>query len=344
MARRHWVFTLGVGLCGGLLSGCSHAHPRSVAASERAAAPPAREEVQGTEPPPAPAAPYAQFAPPGLKAKDTPSAEQGGTPRLPEEVPTPPAITIGPPTDLAPEGSPGNGLEPVVAAKAHENPALVEALRCFLEKRPEEAPCKLKDLDKTSQELLRSLLPVVAHLGAGKLEKASPQEIAELTDSLDRVLAPLRARAPLTIEALCFCQKIGTFGVYEPWPPEHRFRDGDLVEIYVQLKNFTSTLQPSPSGPGRHVIHLAGSAEICDEAGHKVWPHDIVFERRGSPVDESRTPRHDYFERYRFYVPKEIPPGTYFLRVRVEDRGTQPPRVVCGSLDFRITNAPTPSP
>jgi len=112
----------------------------------------------------------------------------------------------------------------------------------------------------------------------------------------------------------------------------------------VQLKNFTSTPQPAPSGPGKHVIRLAGSAEICDEAGNKVWPHDIVFERRGSPVDESRTLRHDYFERYTFYVPHAIPPGVYVLRVRVEDRGTQPPRVVRGSLDFRITNAPAPSP
>lgn len=343
MARRHWVFTLGVGLCGGLLSGCSHAHPRSVTASGRAAAPPVRDEAPGIETTPAPAAPYAQFGPPGVKAKDTSAAEPGGAPRPPEDPPAPPAITIGPPTDLPPEGSPGTSLEPVVAEKARENPALVEALRCFLEKRPEEAPCKLKDLDEASQELLLGLLPVVARLGAGNLDKASPQDIAELIDGLDRVLAPLRARAPLTIEALCLCQKIGGFGVYEPWPPEHRFREGDPVHIYVQLKNFTTTPQPAPSGPGKHVIQLAGSAEICDEAGNRVWPHEIVFERRGPQTDESRTPRHDYCERYIFCVPK-VPPGVYVLRVRVEDRGTQPPRVVRGSLDFRVTNAPVPSP
>ena len=342
MTRRHWVFTLGVGLCGGLLSGCTHAHPRSVAASERVIATPGREEAQGIVA--APAAPYAQFGPPGLKTKDAPSAETAGAPRPPEDPPAPPAITIGPPTDLAPDGSAGTSLEPVVAAKAAENPALMEALRCFLEKRPEEALCKLKDLDKASQDLLVGLLPVVARLGAGNLDKATPQEIAELTDGLDRVLAPLRARAPLTMETICFCQKIGAFGVYEPLPPEHRFREGEPVQIYVQLRNFTSTTQPSPSGPGKHVIQLAGSAEIYDEAGNKVWPHDtLVFERRGAQADESRTLRHDYFERYTFIVPR-IPPGTYVLRVRVEDRGTQPPRVVRGSLDFRITNAPAPSP
>ncbi len=338
MARRHWVFTLGVGLCGGLLSGCTHAHPRSIAASERAGAPPEREEVRApAEGWPAPADPYAQFAPPDLKAQKAPPAALPPEDRL-----APPPVALGPPADLTPENPATANLEPVTAAKPVEDPALVAALRCFLDKRPEEALCKLKDLDKANRDVLLGLLPVAARLAEKSLNQTSPQEVAALIHRLDQALAPLHARAPLTIEKICFCQRIGNFGVYDPWPPEHRFREGDLVQIYVQMRNFTSTPQPSLSGPGKHVIHLVGSAEICDEAGKKVWPHTIPFNRKGPQTDESWALRHDYFETYTFYVPRRIPPGAYVLRVRVEDWGTQPPRTVNGTLDFRITNAPAP--
>jgi hypothetical protein len=328
------MLTLGVGLCGGLLSGCTHAHPRSVAASERAMPPLDREEarvpVAGV---PAPADPYAPFAPPELATKNAPR------PQPPEDRLLPPTVALGPPADLAPESPSGANLEPVVAAKTPEDPALLAALRCFLEKRPEEAVCKLKDLDTANREALLGLLPAAARLAEGSLNQASPQEIAALVDSLERVLAPLRARAPLTIEKICFCRWIGNFGVYEPWPPEHRFRFGDPVHIYVQLRNFASTRQPTSSGASKHLIQLVSSAEICDEAGNKVWPVTLVFERKGPQANESWTLRHDYFETYTFYAPK-LPPGAYVLRVQVEDHGTQPPRTVHESLDFRITNAP----
>jgi len=36
----------------------------------------------------------------------------------------------------------------------------------------------------------------------------------------------------------------------------------------------------------------------------------------------------------------DIPPGLYTLWIQVEDRGTNPPRTVRGSLDFHVTNLP----
>jgi hypothetical protein len=218
-------------------------------------------------------------------------------------------------------------------ARPREEPALVAALRCFLDKRPGDAMERLKGYDQTNQELLLVLLPMVARLSEGGLGKASPQEVNTLLESVNSVLVPLRARAPVTINKMCFCKEIRGFGDYEPLPDFHRFRPGDRVRIYVELQNCTSQPRTDASGQVRHVINLVSSAEIKDYRGNKVWPEDIVFQRQGA--NASLTLRHDYFDNYGFWVP-EIPPGSYTLWIQVEDRGTNPPRTVKGSLDFHV--------
>jgi hypothetical protein len=54
--------------------------------------------------------------------------------------------------------------------------------------------------------------------------------------------------------------------------------------------------------------------------------------------DVSRTPRHDYFNNYRFCVP-DMPPGQYTLWIQVEDMQTRD-RVARRWLDFPVTTVP----
>jgi hypothetical protein len=225
--------------------------------------------------------------------------------------------------------------ENVMAGRPADDPALVAALRCFLSKRPEEAIDRLKDLDKPNQDMLLVLLPLAARLTEGSLAKASAQEINALIEGLNGLLTPLRAQAPLTISKMCFCRSVNGFGKYDPWPDDHRFIRGDRALIYLELQNFASREMRLPSGQIRHVVQLVSSAEIRDFTGKKVWPGDIIFQRDGSDADASRTPRNDYCDGYGFWVP-DIQPGSYTLWIHVEDRGTNPPRIVQGSLDFHV--------
>ena len=77
-------------------------------------------------------------------------------------------------------------------------------------------------------------------------------------------------RAALDIEKICFCREIKTFGVYDPWPEDHAFqagvedRPGELVQVYVELRNFTSGTASFSMEPSHYASvkeELAGIVE-----------------------------------------------------------------------------------
>jgi hypothetical protein len=248
------------------------------------------------------------------------------------------SASLGGPEDYPPELAPTVLSEPVVASKPTEDSPLVAALRCFLNKHPEDAIERLKCFENANQEMLLGLLAMTVRLTEGSLSQANPKEVAVLIDGLNSLIVPLRTTAPLVIDKMCFCQWIGTFGVYEPLPAEHRFREGDKVQIYVELRNFASNEQMLPTGQVQHIIQLASGVEIMDyERKQTIWKGE--FQRRGPVADISRTRRNDYFDKYEFHVP-HIPPGSYVLRIQVEDQGTKPPRKAEKTLDFHLGNLP----
>ena len=176
------------------------------------------------------------------------------------------------------------------------------------------------------------MFSLAARLTEGRLQ---PQDITVVLEELNSVMAPLRCQAALTIDKLCFCQHIFTFGIYQPWPPDKHWRPGDYVSIYAEVRNFSSRKIERSPGDTVHVVELQSTAQIEDYAGNRVWPEEIVFQRK--KPDESRTPRQDYFDNYHFFVPN-LPPGAYKLWIQIEDVGTRPSRKARRSLDFYVTN------
>jgi hypothetical protein len=182
------------------------------------------------------------------------------------------------------------------------------------------------------------LLGVASRLGDRGPSAAPGSGFGEVVDELDRLLQPIRPRAPLQIAKMCFCTRIKTYGVYEPLSDRAQFRCDDQVQVYVELRNFITTAVKNSSGDPRHQIRMRSSYEIHDETRAVVFSD--TFHRDGEAADESRTPRHDYFENYTFLVPK-LKPGNYTLWIKVEDLGSDPPRSVKGSLDFYLTPFPS---
>jgi hypothetical protein len=223
----------------------------------------------------------------------------------------------------------------VVTAKPAQEAPLVSALRLCLEKEPTKAVAELRSYDKTNQEVLLCLLPVAARLAEGNLQDASARDVDTMLDELNSGMVPLRARAPLTIEKMCFCRRIDAFGVYQALPEDYRFRPNEVAQIYVEVRNFATQRKTNATEAPTYVIQLTSSAEILDYAGNRVTAQPLVFQRK--KPDESSTERHDYFESYRFCIP-DLPPGAYRLSIQVEDHGTRPPRRAHQSLDFRVTN------
>jgi hypothetical protein len=223
-------------------------------------------------------------------------------------------------TPRPPEAAPPPATPPV------KDPPLVAALRCYLDRRPADAVALLKGSGPLNQELLLGLLPLAARLAEGALAK---DDQAVLLDQLDSLLAPLRARAALALDRLCFCRGITMFGVYEPLPDDYVFQPGEYVHVYVEVRNFTSAKRPRPDGQADYVVELASAAEIRDVAGKRV-------ERLKVPPpgpNLSHAQRHDYFVGYHFCLP-ELPPGVYTLWLQVTDGPTG--RQARRSLDFHV--------
>jgi hypothetical protein len=222
---------------------------------------------------------------------------------------------------LDPKEMPGAGpvppIQPIVAEKPALKPEpLVEALRCVLENRPDEALVHLKGYDPSTQELFIRLLPPMALLSHKTIDKLSPAEIASLHEQLQSLVVALRPRTELTIGKMCFCEWIKSYGVYKPVADNHVFQaglpgqPGELVQLYVELQNFCSECRPP-----FHETRFSSYVEITDANGKWWWRHR--FDDRKQPL-RSLSELHDFFNNYSFHVP-HIPPGAYTLTIQVAD-------------------------
>ncbi len=324
MTRQVGSLALAVGLGALLASGC---------ASLWATNPPAVERVREPEP-------KGDAGPPGSSYNPLvtagPLAEPRQDPEFAKAVhhPEPPREPEPPPTPAEPP-PPAPQAVVTLEPKVEPDEPLLAALRCYLQKRPEEALELLQRYDKANQEMLLALLPLAVRLTEGTVDDAKPQELAALIDQLHSLSLPLRKRAPLRIAKMCFCREIQRFGRYEPLREDEALfqagcegRPGDQVQVYVEVRNFTSEQQ----GP-YNVTKLASNLEVRNYEGKAVWSYAFPDE-----PDTSRTPRQDYFINYRFHVPAELAPGPYTLWITVQDVLTNPPRPPTRrSLDFRVT-------
>jgi RNA polymerase sigma factor (sigma-70 family) len=138
----------------------------------------------------------------------------------------------------------------------------------------------------------------------------------------------------LVIDNACFCEKITSFGFYEPLPEGHVFRISqsedtrEMVRLYAEVRNFASELKN-----GYHVTRIASLLEIRDQKDVLVWSSSFGDEK---PI-RSRTMLHDFCKNYVFYLPNSLAAGTYTLVIRVTDQ-TRPeqPRVAKKALELRV--------
>jgi hypothetical protein len=372
MTWRDWMLTMGVGLCSSLLPACAGpltgARPlpaRMAASGESSHAVGALDATPGESAPytvaAAPSSPYHALPPMSpmqqvkpekqveqvkypassvsratLSPAQTPTDLDPGVPAVPTtQAPSAVELPATTPSPLQAEDPPGSAPLSSPEVKSAAEPALLTALRCFLENRPVEALTLLSHYDKANQELLLCLLPLAACLGEESLQKASPEEVSFIMDQLAGLQVALRPRTSLVIDKMCFCSQIKTFGAYDALPEDYRFHPGERALVYVELRDFSSEKRELAPGQVTYVTRLQSSAEILDYNKKKVWPQgsDRFMFRRDGP-DVSRTLRHDYFDNCRFAVP-DLPPGAYTLWIQVEDVPTK--RTVKRSLDFSVT-------
>lgn len=244
-----------------------------------------------------------------------------------------------------PARSPAQPAAPIVVQKQREYNHAVECLQLILEKRHEEAIQQLRGYDEATQGFLLEFLPAVAVFIQKPIGELTPQEIAGLYNHLSIVQAELRKRSELVISKMCYCKRVYGFGSYTTLPDNHAFlaaatdRPGELVQLYVELKNFASEREAGKDGD--FLTKLSCTLELRDARGEKVWSHAYD---RNETTQRRRTRLTDLHGNYSFYVPA-VPAGTYQLRLQIVDE-TLPGlrRVARKELDFRVTPVAGESP
>lgn len=216
---------------------------------------------------------------------------------------------------------------------------VADALHCILRGKHKEALGHLQGYDQATQELLLRILPLLAQIHEKGLDRLGPAEVAVLHEQLQSLLSTLRPRTELTIDKMCFCEWVKEYGVYKPLAEGHVFhasaphQPGDLVQLYAELRNFTSELRGD-----FFETRLASSVEIHDprdSTNTKLWYYRFDTKKE---LLRSRALLNDYFGNYNFHVP-HLPAGTYVLTLQIADE-TRPEqrRVARKSIEFRVTS------
>ncbi|TWT56961.1 hypothetical protein KOR42_03170 [Thalassoglobus neptunius] len=123
----------------------------------------------------------------------------------------------------------------------------------------------------------------------------------------------LEVTARLRLKNVLFCQRIDGFGNYETYLSD-RFRAGQRVLIYAEIKNFTSKM----TSDGEYSTRIRSLLEIYDSTtGNRVDANDFP-----STEDLSRTQRSDYYHSYRIDFPEHLSPGNYSLKITIVDEST----------------------
>ncbi len=190
-------------------------------------------------------------------------------------------------------------------------PELVAALRCFMDKRPDTALPHLNRYEPENQDVLLNLLPLTARMSEGPLSHADPQEIAIILDQLQGIALALQPKASLVMDKACFCRQVRKFGVYEALGERPSFRQGELVEVYCEIRNVTCERSKLQSGDYR--TQLQSSLEIRNAATG--WN----IRSRNGKADVSHTPQHDYYLHYKFAIKDDMRPGSYVVMLEVVD-------------------------
>jgi len=219
----------------------------------------------------------------------------------------PDIVTLEP--KLIPLPSEADTIKPVSATGES---ALLQAVRAYQQKRPEEAVEHLKSCDPASQQMLLSLMPALVRLSEGKLAQMKPEEMDVLLDQLTQAPNQLRSKASLKASNVRLCREVHNFAHVEPFAEKHVFRPGDIVYLYLELANFSCVGDPK-SG---FAISLMSNLELRDSADTVVWKADPKEE-----PDRVSTPPQDYYRNFRLCVPS-VPPGAYTLRVKSTDQPT----------------------
>lgn len=127
----------------------------------------------------------------------------------------------------------------------------------------------------------------------------------------------------LEVRSVAFCTEVERYGVITKFP-KNQFSPDQEVLLYCEIENVAA--KEVRDG---FETQLQGSYEIVDSTGKRIAEQILPME-----PDICQNHRRDYFIVYKIYMPQQISPGQYKLRLTVEDMNAR--KFGQSTLDFQI--------
>lgn len=185
------------------------------------------------------------------------------------------------------------------------------------------AQTPIEGLRPEAQEYIRQTLQ---GLYDATSEGGHPSVTRKLTQALEshrRAMVELTSVANLKVDNLAFCTEVDSFGVIKEFE-NYQFQPVQEVLLYCELQNFASREMA-----GGYETCLQGSYEIIDTEGRQIFEQPLPKD-----TDKCASRRRDFYIAYRLYMPEEIKPGAYQLRLYIEDLHGR--KFGQSEVDFRI--------
>ncbi len=173
------------------------------------------------------------------------------------------------------------------------------------------------------QEIMRGQIRTL--MGARSTSLRDPAAWAnQQLDAIEDLRSLVRAKADLIVPKVELCTAIEGFGRYEPiQPAEFVAGAKNRVLIYIEVDNF----QTEKTASGLHRTLLSVRQSLLNTAGEELWSA-----RDENIEDLARQMRRDFYLTIGpLSIPKTLGPGSYLLKVEVED-------VLAGKLNSNVAN------
>jgi hypothetical protein len=175
-------------------------------------------------------------------------------------------------------------------------------------RKPEEAMKPITGLSDDENEYYRNQMLALIEASNPDAMPVRSRHLSLVMDSQRKATGFLAAASNLEVRNIAFCTDVERYGVITKFP-KYQFKPDEEVLLYCEVENVSAL--PVKDG---FESQLQGSYEILDTNGNRIVEQTLPME-----PDVCQNVRRDYYMVYRIFMPQQISPGNYKLRLTIED-------------------------
>jgi hypothetical protein len=192
------------------------------------------------------------------------------------------------------------------------------------QRRLEDATRKIDSLSNEENEYFQYQMQALYEANNPDAMPVRSRHWSLVMDSQRNATNKLAAVSNLEVKSVAFCTEVERYGLITKFP-RYQFQADQELLLYCEIENVAA----SKVNKEGYESQLQGSYEIIDSQGRKVADQLLPME-----PEICQNHRRDYFIVYKIYMPQQIAPGSYQLRLTVEDMKAH--KFGQSHLDFQI--------